>query len=258
MTTPTRDSIISRVVRILSCFDRRSTSLSLSTLARRSGLPLTTTHRLTEELVRHGLLERAGNGELRPGLRIWELASRASPALTLREVCLPFMEDLQATVAQHVTLAVLDHGSALYVERLSSPASPLDAARIAERMPLHASSSGLVLLAFSPPEAQSRALERPLEKVTPETVTDPAELRRQLADIRQKGFSAPPGIGRSEWVGVAVPVFGTGESSQRPQIVAALNCILPRPDADLVARVVPALTTAAHSMTRALGGAPGM
>ncbi|MGN6404621.1 IclR family transcriptional regulator [Sinomonas sp.] len=257
MTTPTRDSIISRVVRILSCFDRKTTALSLSSLARRSGLPLTTTHRLTEELVRHGLLERAGNGDLRPGLRMWELASRASPALTLREVCRPFMEDLQATVRQHVTLAVVDHGTALYVERLSSPASTLDAANIAERMPLHASSSGLVLLAFSNPAVQRQALEAPLEKVTPETVTDPEALRRQLADIRQKGYSAPPGIGRTEWIGVAVPVFGPGEASQRPQIAAALNCILPRAEAELVPRVVPALTTAAHGMTRALGGAPG-
>jgi DNA-binding IclR family transcriptional regulator len=164
------------------------------------------------------------------------------------------MEDLQATVKQHVTLAVLDHGTALYVERLSSPASPLDAANIAERMPLHASSSGLVLLAFSNPVVQSRALERPLEKVTPETVTDPEELRKQLADIRQKGFSAPPGIGRPEWIGVAVPVFGPGETSQRPQVAAALNCILPRADRDLVPHVVPALVTAAHGMARALGG----
>lgn len=254
MTGPTRDSIISRVVRILACFDRRTTSLSLSSLARRSGLPLTTTHRLTEELVQHGLLQRGSTGDLQPGLRMWELASRASPALTLREACLPFMEDLQATVKQQVTLAVFDRGSALYIERLSWPASPLDAANIAERMPLHASSSGLVLLAFSSPAAQSRVVDGPLEKVTPETVTDPQALRQQLADIRRTGFSAPPGIGRTQWIGVAVPVFGLAGSSQRPQIAAALNCILPRTEADLVPRVLPALTTAAHGMTRALAG----
>ena len=64
---PTRDSIISRVVRILSCFDRSTAALSLSGLARRSGLPLTTAHRLCEELLRHGLLERDAAGDLRPG-----------------------------------------------------------------------------------------------------------------------------------------------------------------------------------------------
>ena len=254
--TPTRDSIISRVVRILSCFDRGAPALSLGSLARRSGLPLTTTHRLVEELLRHGLLERDPAGDLRPGLRMWELASRASRALTLREACLPFMEDLQATVRQHVTLAVLDRGTALYVERLSSPASPLDAAHIAQRMPLHASSSGLVLLAFSEPAVQDAALAGALERVTPETVVDPDALRRQLADIRQKGFAAPPGIGRSEWIGVAVPVFGPAESGRGRRIAAAANCILARADAELVPRVVPALTTAARGMSRALGAEP--
>jgi DNA-binding IclR family transcriptional regulator len=249
---PTRDSIISRVVRILSCFDRSTAALSLSSLARRSGLPLTTAHRLTEELLRHGLLERQTAGDLRPGLRMWELANRASHALTLRESCLPFMEDVQAAVRHHVTLAVLDRGSALYVERLSTPESPLEAANIAQRMPLHASSSGLVLLAFSTAAVQASALEGPLEKTTTETVTDPVALRRQLADVRQKGFAAPPGIGRPEWIGVAVPVFGPERTADGPVIAAALNAIVPRADADLVPRVVLALTTAAHGASRAL------
>ncbi|WP_413250119.1 IclR family transcriptional regulator [Sinomonas flava] len=251
---PTRDSIISRVVRILSCFDRSTAALSLSSLARRSGLPLTTAHRLCEELLRHGLLERDAAGDLRPGLRIWELGSRASHALTLSEACRPYMEDLQDTVRQHVTLAVMDRGSALYVERLSAPESPLDAAHIAQRMPLHASSSGLVLLAFSDPSVRADALAGPLEKVTPATVTDPEQLRRHLADIRQRGFAAPPGVGRAEWIGVAVPVFGPGQSAHGPCIAAALNCILPLDAADLVPRVVPALTTAARGMSRALRG----
>ncbi|WP_369046713.1 IclR family transcriptional regulator [Sinomonas sp. P10A9] len=257
MPEPTRDSIISRVVRILSCFDRSTAALSLSSLARRSGLPLTTAHRITDELLRHGLLERDSAGDLRPGLRMWELANRASHALTLREACLPFMEDVQAAVHHHVTLAVLDRGSALYVERLSAPESPLAAANIAQRMPLHASSSGLVLLAFSEAAVQARALAGPLEKVTPETVTDPAALRRTLADIRQKGFAAPPGIGRTEWIGVAVPVFGSERTAEGPVIAAALNAILPRTEADLVPRVVVALTTAAHGATRALRGTIG-
>lgn len=257
MDEPTRDSIISRVVRILSCFDRSTAALSLSSLARRSGLPLTTTHRLVDELLRHGLLERDAAGDLRPGLRMWELANRASHALTLREACLPFMEDLQATVRHHVTLAVLDRGSALYVERLSSPESPLEAAHIAQRMPLHAASSGLVLLAFSDPSVQARALRGPLERTTPETVVDPDELRRQLADIRQRGYAAPPGVGRPEWIGVAVPVFGPVDSGAGRRIAAAVSCILPRSSADLVPRMVPALTTAAHGMSRALGTVPG-
>ncbi|MCG2622861.1 IclR family transcriptional regulator [Arthrobacter sp. I2-34] len=245
--SPTGDSVITRVVRLMSAFDRDLPSMTLSGLARRADLPLTTAHRLVEELVRHGLIDRLPGGELRPGMRMWELAARGSQALTLREIALPFMEDVQAAVHQHATLAVLDHGSVLYVERLSSPDSPLDAAHIAQRMPLHAASSGLVLLAYSSPEFQREVLAGPLEKVTPETLTDPQLIRKYLAEIRQRGYVALPGIGVTEWTGIAVPVLGPGNG-----IAAALNAIVPRAEAN-VPFVVPALLTAAHGISRALG-----
>jgi DNA-binding IclR family transcriptional regulator len=245
--SPSGDSVITRVVKLISAFDRDLPSMTLSGLARRAGLPLTTTHRLVDELVRHGFIERKGEGELRLGMRMWELAARGSQALSLREVALPFMEDVQAAVHQHTTLAVLDHGTVLYVERLSAPESPLKEARIAQRMPIHAASSGLVLLAYSPASVQDAVLSGKLEKVTPETPTDPAQIRRQLAEIRQRGFVALPGIGVTEWTGIAVPVFGADN-----QIAAALNAIVPRGEAN-VPFTVPALITAAHGISRALG-----
>ncbi len=138
------------------------------------GLPLTTAHRLVDDLVLHGLIERLPDGNLWSGMRMWELAARGSRALNLREVALPYMEDVQAAVHQHTTLAVLDHGTVLYVERLSSPDSSLNAAHIAQRMPVHAASSGLVLLAYSAPAVQEEVLSGRLEKVDPGNHHGPA------------------------------------------------------------------------------------
>ncbi|QCB95858.1 IclR family transcriptional regulator [Arthrobacter sp. PAMC25564] len=245
--SPSGDSVIGRVVRLMSAFDRQMPSMSLSGLARRAGLPLTTAHRLVEELARHGLIERSDDGELRVGMRMWELAARGSQALNLHEVALPFMEDVQAAVHQHTTLAVLDRGTVLYVERLSAADSALDSAHIAQRMPVHAASSGLVLLAYSPPSRQDEVLAGRLEQVTPETITDPLIIRKHLAEIRQRGFVALPGIGVTDWLGIAVPVFGPEN-----KIVAALNAIVPRGEAD-VPITVPALLTAAHGISRGLG-----
>jgi DNA-binding IclR family transcriptional regulator len=247
--SPTGESVISRVVRLLSAFDRDLPTMTLAGLARRADLPLTTAHRLVDDLVAHGLMERLRDGSLRPGMRMWELAARGSRALNLHELALPFMEDVQATVHQHTTLAVLDHGTVLYVERLSSPDSRLNAAHIAQRMPIHAASSGLVLLAFSTAAFQDEVLSGLLAKVTPETITDPGLIRKHLAEIRQRGYVAIPGIGVTEWTGIAVPVFGPGD-----QIAAALNAIVPRDEAD-VPFTVPALLTAAHGLSRALKAA---
>jgi DNA-binding IclR family transcriptional regulator len=88
-----------------------------------------------------------------------------------------------------------------------------------------------------------------LAKVTPETITDPVLIRKHLAEIRQRGFVALPGIGVAEWTGIAVPVPGPGD-----RIAAALNAIVPREGAD-VPFAVPALLTAAHGISRSLKAA---
>jgi DNA-binding IclR family transcriptional regulator len=113
-------------------------------------------------------------------------------------------------------------------------------------MPIHAASSGLALVAFVPPAVQAQVLSKPLAAVTPETITDPRLIRKHLAEIRQRGYVALPGIGVTEWTGIAVPVFGPGRT-----VAAALNAIVPRQDA-AVPLIVPALLTAAHGISRAL------
>jgi DNA-binding IclR family transcriptional regulator len=96
----------------------------------------------------------------------------------------PSMEDLHAVVGHHTQLGVLEGDEVLFVERLSAPGAVINFSRIAGRMPLHASSSGLVLLAHGPPALQERTLSLPLKAYTAETITSPAKLRASLAAIR--------------------------------------------------------------------------
>lgn len=240
------DSVLGRVVRVLEAFDRDRQTMTMSSLAVRARLPRSTAHRLVEELISYGLIRRSDSGELRIGLRMWEIATRSQSAMDVREAALPFMDDVLSVVRQHTTLAVLDHGSALYVERMSAPDSVLDAARITDRLPLNACSPGLVLLAHSSPAFQESFLAGRLTKRTDETPTDPGLIRRHLAEVRQRGFVALPGIGVSEWLGIAVPVFGHERS-----VVAALSAIVPRDEGD-VQVIVPALLTAARGISRTL------
>jgi DNA-binding IclR family transcriptional regulator len=240
------DSVIGRVVRVLEAFDRDRPTMTLSRLAARAALPLSTTHRLVEELVGYGLLRREDSGGVRIGLRMWEISTRSLAAMNVREAALPFMDDVLSVVHQHTTLAVLDGNSALYVERMSAPDSVLDAARITDRLPLNACSPGLVLLAHSSPEFQEVFLAGRMEKVTDETPTDPGLIRRHLAEVRRRGFVALPGIGVSEWLGIAVPVFGAERT-----VVAALSAIVPREGAE-VRLIVPSLLTASHGISRTL------
>src|SRR3954470_14247023 len=156
------DTMAERIVRVLSSFDSTRVAQTPSDIARRAGLPRSTAHRLVGELVAQGLLERDDDGAVRIGMRLWELTTRGSHALRLRQLALPFMEEVQAAVREHTQLGVLEHDEVLFLERLSARDAGANITRVAGRLPLHASSSGLVLLAHAPADRQEAYLSRPL------------------------------------------------------------------------------------------------
>ena len=248
--SPSGDSMTQRIVRVLETFTDDRTVQTAAEIGRRAHLPSSTAHRLVDELVREGLLERDDEHSVRLGMRLWELALRGSRALRLRQAALPFMERIQARVHEHTQLAVLEHDAALFLERLSHPDAGANITRIAGRLPLHASSSGLVLLAYAEPELRDRVLSTPLAAISDETVTDAATLRRTLAGIRRSGFVVSPGSVEAVSTGVAVPIRDeTGE------VVAALSVVLPRETPPEQASTD--LLRAARGIRAVLAGTPG-
>ena len=225
-----------RIIRVLDTFTAERTVQTSAEIARRAALPATTAHRITGDLVGAGMLERDDEGRLRLGMRLWELALRGSRALRLRQAALPHMERVQAQIREHTQLAVLEQEEALFLERLSHPDAGANITRIAGRLPLHASSSGLVLLAFADPAVREHVLASPLRAVTNETVTDPVALRALLASIRRRGQVVAPGSIEAVSTGVAVPVRDRGE------VAAALSVVLPR-----AASVEPAIAALRHA-----------
>ncbi|MBD8043970.1 IclR family transcriptional regulator [Arthrobacter sp. Sa2BUA2] len=243
--SPSGDSMAERILRLISAFDAEHTAMPAAALARRAGLPLSTTHRLAGELVALQVLQRGDRGELRLGLRLWELANRSSAALDLRQVAMPFMEDIQAVIRQHTQLSVLQEDEVLFIERLSSRGSVSNFAKVAGRLPLHISSSGMVMMAHSPRHVQEAFLDRHRGDRTPFPAPD--SLRRQWADIRREGSATLPGVVDPETTGIAVPVFGPLGTA-----VAALGVVVPL-GRENTAATVPALMTAARGISRGLG-----
>lgn len=234
------DSMTQRIVRVLDTFTTDRTIQTATEIAHRAGLPSSTAHRIVGDLVSEGVLERDEEGRIRLGMRLWELALRGSSALRLRQAALPHMEHVQALIREHTQLAVLEHNEALFLERLSDPHAGANITRIAGRLPLHASSSGLVLLAHAGSEVRDQVLAGPLRAVSPETVTDAETLRSLLSSIRRRGFAVTPGSIESVSTGVAVPVRAHGE------VVAALSVVLVRETAPTPA--VNALISAARAI----------
>lgn len=244
--SPSGDSATDRFVRVLETFTPSRAAQTAAEIGRRSGLPSSTAHRIVGELVLAGLLERDGDGRVRVGVRLWELATRSSHALRMRQVALPFMERVQARVREHTQLAILEQDEALFLERLSGHGAGANITRIAGRLPLHASSSGLVLLAYGGDDLRDRVLSAPLPRLARATPTDATELRRVLADVRSLGHAIAPGFIEDVSTGVAVPVRGAAGD-----VVAALSVVLPRDASPTSA--LEELHRAARDMERALG-----
>ncbi|MGQ4615876.1 IclR family transcriptional regulator domain-containing protein [Nocardia sp. R7R-8] len=241
------DCYLDRVVRILEAFGPGDRSLGVSDIARRSGLHIATASRIAASLVDSGLLERDPDRRLRVGLRLWELGVRASPALELRSAALPVMEDLHTVVRQHVQLSVREGEEVLFLDRLSAPGAVSPFSRIAGRLPLHASSSGQVLLAYGPRDLQSKFLTTPLRGYTAHTITDARRLRVTLSDIRRRGYSRCLGHLDEGAQSIAVPI-----NVPRTGVVASLSVVLPADIPDASGALLPALHSAARAISRSL------
>ncbi|MFF3573976.1 IclR family transcriptional regulator [Nocardia jiangxiensis] len=240
------ESVLSRVVRIFEAFGPDTPAITVSELARRADLPVATTSRLVSELVSYGWLRRDGR-QLRTGVRMWELAVRASPTLGLREAAMPYLEDLHDAVGHHVQLSVLQHHEVLIVERLSAPGAVRNMSRFGGRLPVYAAAPGLVMLAHSPPGLQDGVLGLRMRAFTPHTVTDPRRLRLLLSDIRHRGYAFCAGYINVEAVSVAAPIRDRDD-----QVVAALSVIVPN---DSNARtLVPAVIASGLGISRSLSG----
>lgn len=239
-------STLSRHLELLEAFTVDHPFLGVADVARRSGLALSTTHSLLADLERHGLVERRDDRTYRLGVRLWELASRTPGALGLREVALPHLQRVHEAVRQHVQLGILNGTDVLFLERLSFRHAVVSATIVGGRLPLHASATGLVLLADADEHTREAVLAGPLVALTEHTIHDADELRRALHRVRRQRYAITDGHIHPSARGIAVPVTGAAGET-----VAAVGAVVPNDDAP-PGRIVDALHATADRITEDL------
>ena len=238
-----------KLLAILDAFDTDHTALTLSELARRARMPLSTAHRVVGELLIWGGLERGADQRYRIGLRLWEVASMAPRGLGLREAALPYMSDLYEATHENVQLAVREGIEVMFVERIAGRHAVPVLTRVGGRFPMSATGVGLVLLAHAPAEVQEQALAQTMERFTSRTVTDPGVLRRILADVRRTGLAVSDRQVTMDALSVAAPVTGADG-----EVIAALSVVVQADRAE-PSSLAPAVRAAARGISRALGSA---
>jgi DNA-binding IclR family transcriptional regulator len=246
--TPDDRSVLRRGLSILECFADGESDKTITELCRRTGLPPATVHRLLAVLVDWGGVERISRGRYRLSVRVWRLGALVPQARTLRDVALPYLEDLYEATHGVVHLAIVDGTEALYIEKISGRQGIPVTSSVGARLPLHAAGPGKVLVAFGPPDLLDRVLAAGLTPRTKNTITDEASFRRALSEIRTTGFA----VSREEMslgtASVAAPIFSG-------RLAVASVSVVTFPDRLDIAVLRPLTTTVARAITRALARA---
>jgi DNA-binding IclR family transcriptional regulator len=164
--------------------------LGVTEVADRADLPKSTAARLLSALADEGVVEQVpGETRWRLGPRLITLAARIRPARTLAALARPSLEDLAESTGESAGLSVRDGDLAHYIEQVSSPNPVSVRDWTGSRIPLHAVSSGQVLLAFQPATFVQRYLGRHMEAFTPRTLTSAEALVERMRAIRRDGYT---------------------------------------------------------------------
>ncbi|WP_210575106.1 IclR family transcriptional regulator [Streptomyces sp. GESEQ-4] len=239
------NSVLGKVRPILEAFTAEDSALSLAELVRRTGVAKATVHRLAQELVVWGLLERTGC-DYRLGLRLFEMGQRVHRQRILREVAQPYMEDLLLATQETIHFAIHDSLDVVYLEKIFPHRGLNEESRVAGRLPLYCTATGKAILAYSPGSLFAEVVRSGLKPFTRHTVTSPGRLRAQLERIRAEGIATEAEEIRLGYTSMAVPVFGS-----RSTLVGALSITAPTYRMDPSGHAT-ALRTAALGISRSL------
>jgi DNA-binding IclR family transcriptional regulator len=209
---------IKRAFDVLLAVAEAPDRISLTEIARRVDLAKSTVARVLATLEGLEAVEHMSGPEgYRLGPQIVKLAARVAYPRTLTTAARPYLEELAQLTGETLTLCIPDGDQVLYIDQVATRHSVQLRDYRGRRAPLHSSCDGKLFLAFWREEPRERYLGQPLERLTPNTITDAEQLRAELAQIRRQGYAWTNGEGDVDVVGVAAPI-----RDQHDELVASI------------------------------------
>ncbi|QOF75697.1 IclR family transcriptional regulator (plasmid) [Aminobacter sp. SR38] len=211
-------------LQLLRLFETEELTLSVTQIADATGMPKSKVSRLLAVFRTNGFLEQdPQTRRYRVGLAAFELGANYVRAQPLARDALPILRSIVEQTGHSTTLSVMRQNRLLHIMAVEGPHYIDGRWRVGSRLPVHATSAGKVILAgMEPRELDVFLTHYPLRAITPDTVTDPARLREQVAAIRESGVAVTRGESSPGLAAIAVPVIGPDGAT-----TAALGLIIP-------------------------------
>lgn len=235
-----------KVLAVLAAFTIDRPALTLSEIAEATSLPVSTAHRLLERLAAWGLLEKSDQKLYSVGGRLWALGALSPRIYQQRIAIVPYLERLYLETHLQTVLTTPHPDGTLVIEQLLGWMDGPLSGGLGDHLPLHASSPGLVALAFGPPQLWSAVSSRPLRRFTDRTIADHRQLLQTLRRVRRQGVAVSAGALTARTSSVSVPVF-----SPVNVLYGAVSLVWGDAPVDLD-ELVPVLQRTARSISAAL------
>ncbi len=185
-------NLMSAAVRMLEISDllARRGPIGLREIARDLGIPTGSTHRLLHELEQERVVERSESGEWSLSFRLLQLAGVQLSRLRLPALVRPFLEQVAADTRETAFFAVPSGDEIVYLDMVRTDMQVQMNVDLGTRRPMYCTGLGKAILAHLAPSQQKRVLSRgTMPAYTPQTITDPLLLERELANVRLNGFA---------------------------------------------------------------------
>jgi IclR family pca regulon transcriptional regulator len=209
---------LERGLAVIRAFGPEEPELTLSDVARRTGLTRAAARRFLLTLADLGYVRSDGKHfALTP--RVLELGYAYLSSLSLPEIAEPHLERLAAEVRESSSVSVLDGDDIVYVGRVPTSRIMRVSINVGTRFPAYATSMGRVLLAALPEaELDAYLIRVALRALTARTITDATALRAELDRTRTQGWALVDQELEEGLRSIAVPIHG-----REGGVVAAVN-----------------------------------
>ncbi|MBW8327871.1 MAG: IclR family transcriptional regulator [Thiobacillus sp.] len=180
--------VLDRAMALVGVLSRAPGPVSLTRLANEADLHTASAHRILGSLIAHGLVEKTGAGEYDLGVRWLEVGNRLRSRLNIRQVAMPFMQQLAELTGETVNLIVRRGDEAVYVERVTGGQTMIQVVQVVgAHAPLHVTAVGKIFLAEDSASGVMGYAERTgLPAYTSNTLTTLERLSTELETIRSE------------------------------------------------------------------------
>jgi DNA-binding IclR family transcriptional regulator len=230
----------------------RAELLGLSEITQRTGISKSTVFRILCTLQELGYVLRDADRIYRISPTLAQLAGEEASGEALRRLALPHMLELRDKYGETVNLGIRYFDKVTYLEVVPSEfALRLEEVRGAS-VPVHASSLGKAILAFSPPGTIEGLIRgRPLERITPNTICDPDEFIAELKRVNNAGYAFDRGEGSLLAVCIGAPILDAhGNAIAALSISGPAQRFRPKKDSPVIASLLNVTTEISRTLAR--------